>query len=148
MQIIPVTPRNCWHEPYVYSVFTLLRVNYVLQMALKLNGNQVIRETIKPAPSFYHRAEQWKFQKCLSFRSKRAASSYTEHTQSPVALPIAKGGRTRADKIGIGAGGDIVVATSRTQVWCTRTPTKSVSAPARRSVSWVMQSSEHGSHVV
>ena len=30
-------------------------------------------------------------------------------------------GRTRADKIGIGAGGDIVVATSRTQVCCTHT---------------------------
>jgi len=48
-----------------------------------------------------------------------------------------EGGRTRANKIGVGAGGDIVVATSTTQVWCTHThtPTKSVSAPARRSVS-------------
>jgi len=46
-----------------------------------------------------------------------------------------KGGRTRADKIGVGAGGDIVVATSTTQVWCKHTPTKSVSAPARRSIS-------------
>jgi len=34
---------------------------------------------------------------------------------------MCKGGRTRADKIGVGAGGDIVVATSTTQVWCTHT---------------------------
>jgi glycerol-3-phosphate acyltransferase PlsY len=45
-----------------------------------------------------------------------------------------QGGRTRADKIGVGAGVDIVVATSTTQVWCTHIPTKSVSAPAAISV--------------
>ena len=43
--------------------------------------------------------------------------------------------RRLTDKIGVGAGGDIVVATSTTQVWCTHTPTKSVSAPARQSIS-------------
>ena len=49
--------------------------HYVLQTAL-----QPYREAIKPAPSFHHRAEQWKSQKCLTLRSKRAASSCTEHT--------------------------------------------------------------------
>jgi len=57
-----------------------------------------------------------------------------------------EGGRKLADKIGVGTGGDIVVATSTTQVWCTHTSTKSVSAPARRSISCGMQSSQHGSH--
>jgi hypothetical protein len=52
----------------------------------------------------------------------------TRHSSSSV------GGRTRTDKIGVGAGVDIVVATSTTQVWCTHIPTKSVSAPAAISV--------------
>ena len=60
---------------------------------------------------------------------------------------VTKGGRTRTDKIGVGAGVDIVVATSTTQVSCTHMPTKSPSALARRSVSWMMQNSQHGSHV-
>jgi hypothetical protein len=58
-----------------------------------------------------------------------------------------KGGRTRTDKIGAGAGTDIVFPTSKTPVCRTHRPTKSLSAPARRSVSWVLQSSQHGSHV-
>jgi len=46
-----------------------------------------------------------------------------------------KGGRTRTDKIVVGAGVDIVVAASATQVWCTHIPAKSPSALARWSVS-------------
>jgi len=46
-----------------------------------------------------------------------------------------KGGRTRTDKIGVGAGTDIVFPTSKTQVCRTHRPTKSLSAPARQSVS-------------
>ena len=46
-----------------------------------------------------------------------------------------EGGRTRTDKIGVGAGTDIVFPTSKTQVCRTHRPTKSLSVPARRSVS-------------
>jgi hypothetical protein len=46
-----------------------------------------------------------------------------------------KGGRTLTDKIGVGAGTDIVFPTSKTPVCRTHRPTKSLSAPARRSVS-------------
>jgi hypothetical protein len=44
-----------------------------------------------------------------------------------------KGGYTHTDKIG--AGVDIVVAISTTQVWCTHIPTKSLLALARWSIS-------------
>ena len=47
---------------------------------------------------------------------------------------IPKGGRTRTDKIGVGAGTDIVFPTSKTHVCRTHRPTKSLSAPARQSV--------------
>jgi hypothetical protein len=46
-----------------------------------------------------------------------------------------KGGYTHTDKIGVGAGVDIVVAISTTQVWCTHIPKKSLLALARRSIS-------------
>ena len=46
-----------------------------------------------------------------------------------------KSGRTHTDKIGVGVGTDIVFPTSKTQVCRTHRPTKSLSAPARRSVS-------------
>jgi len=55
--------------------------------------------------------------------------------------------KVKQSRIGVGAGTDIVFPTSKTQVCRTNRPTKSLSAPARRSVSWVMQSSQHGSHV-
>ena len=50
-------------------------------------------------------------------------------------IPQPEGGRTRTDKIGVGADTDIVFPTSKTQVCRTHRPTKSLSAPARRSVS-------------
>ena len=62
---------------------------------------------------------------------RRRPSDWYTVTASASSCKI-KGGRTRADKIGVGAGDDIGVATSKTQVWCTHTPIKSLSAPARR----------------
>ena len=46
-----------------------------------------------------------------------------------------QGGRTRTDKIGVGAGTDIVFPTSKTRVCRTHRSTKSLSAPAMRAVS-------------
>ena len=48
-----------------------------------------------------------------------SATLYTiEPTVSSAgSVMLSKGGRTRTDKIGVGAGVDIVVATSTTQVW-------------------------------
>jgi hypothetical protein len=42
-------------------------------------------------------------------------------THTYMSLVTSKGGRTRTNKISVGAGVDILVANSTTQVWCTHT---------------------------
>ena len=55
-------------------------------------------------------------------------------------FPIQPWGRACTDKISVGAGTDIVFPTSKTQVCHTHRPTKSLSAPARRSLLYYTRS--------
>jgi len=87
--------------------------------------------------------ETWRMRiACWILKATNTHSQYVILIAFPLQQPLhegasalRQGGRTCTDKMGVGAGTDIVFSTSKTHVCCTHRPTKWLSAPARRSVS-------------